>query len=106
MARHFHQALGDGAWLGLTPNEAHADTPHARGGPGRSLGAKVMAAFDQIRLRRQEWTFCLADALQTEAHSSMTFALGGQFGAPDARRSSLTRIVPFGFLMVWNIEKH
>src|SRR3954453_2808243 len=26
------------------------------------FGAKVMVAFDQIRLRRQERTFCLADA--------------------------------------------
>jgi len=36
----------------------------------------------------------------------MTFALGCQFGAPGAWRSSLTRVVPFSVLMVWNIETH
>jgi len=64
-----------------------------------------MVAFDQIRLRRQERTFCLADALQTEAHSDITFALGGQFGAPRAWRSSLTRVVPVSFLMVWKYRE-
>ena len=47
-----------------------------------------------------------ADGLQTEAHRYVTFALGGQFGAPGAWRASLTGVVPFSFPVFWNIEKH